>query len=105
VKKRNTRSKGFGFVEFENEADQLAALKEFDGATVHERVLNVKVALTAVPGEEGAEDEKSAAVEGEVVKHAEEKKEDAPKAEPAKESKADAAAPAAAEGEEKKSGQ
>ena len=104
VKKRNTRSKGFGFVEFENEADQQAALKEFDGSTVHERVLNVKVALTAIPGEDETPGTEKPA-EGEAAKH-EEKKEEAPKAaEPAKEGKAEAAAPAAAEGEEKKSGQ
>jgi len=113
VKKRNTRSKGFGFVEFEDEAAQQAALKEFDGATVHERVLNVKVALTPVEGEheDAPGTEKPAAAGGEESKHAapEEKKEvEAPKAvEPAKESKAEAAAPAAgaAEGEEKKGGQ
>jgi RNA recognition motif-containing protein len=89
VKKRNTRSKGFGFVEFENEADQQAALKEFDGFTVHERVLNVKVALTAVPGEESEKPEEG------VVPAEGEKKEEA-KAEPPKE---EAAAPA--EGEKK----
>jgi len=105
VKKRNTRSKGFGFVEFENEADQQAALKQFDGTTIHERVLNVKVALTAVPGDdETPETEKPAHEEGEAATH-EEKKEESPKTEPAKEGKAEAAAPAAAEGEEKKSGQ
>jgi len=112
VKKRNTRSKGFGFVVFDNEADQLAALKEFDGATVHERPLNVKVALTAVPGDETPGTEKP--VEGEAAKHVEEetKESEAPKveaAQPAKE-KAEAAAPAAAAaaaeaGEEKKGGQ
>lgn len=112
VKKRNTRSKGFGFVEFEDEAAQQAALKEFDGATVHERVLNVKVALTPVEGEEeDAPGTEKPAAGGEEANHvaAEEKKEgEAPKAaEPAKESKTEAAAPAAgaAEGEEKKGGQ
>jgi len=89
VKKRNTRSKGFGFVEFADEADQQAALKEFDGSTIHERVLNVKVALTAVPGEEGEEKPAEAAT-GE--------KEADTKAEPAKDSKAaEAASPAAEE--------
>jgi RNA recognition motif-containing protein len=60
VKKRNGRSKGFGFVEFENETDQLAALAAFDGATVQERQLNVKVALTAMPGQEEKQEEKGA---------------------------------------------
>lgn len=88
VKKRNTRSKGFGFVEFESEADQQAALKQFDGFTVHERVLNVKVALTAVPGAEGEKPEEDVAP---VAEKKEEAKADAPKEE--------AAAPA--EGEKK----
>lgn len=88
VKKRNTRSKGFGFVEFESEADQQAALKQFDGFTVHERVLNVKVALTAVPGAEGEKPEEDVAPAAEKK---EEAKADAPKEE--------AAAPA--EGEKK----
>jgi len=98
VVKRNSRSKGFGFVEFENEADQLAALKEFDGSTVHERVLNVKVALTALPGQEGEEEK---AAESTADTHSGEKEAEV-KPEPAKEAKADAAAPV--EGE-KKSGQ
>jgi len=109
VKKRNTRSKGFGFVEFENEPDQQAALKDFDGFTLHERVLNVKVALTALPGAEGEEDaagaEKPVAAEGgEKEPHAEEKGGAAePKVE-VKEVKAEA--PAATEGaDEKKGGQ
>jgi len=53
VKKRNGRSKGFGFVEFENEEAQLGALKAFEGFTLKERPLNVKVALTTVPAPEG----------------------------------------------------
>jgi len=46
VKKRNLRSKGFGFVEFENEADQQKALQAINNKIVKERELIVKVALT-----------------------------------------------------------
>jgi RNA recognition motif-containing protein len=45
VVKRNGKSKGFGFVEFANQEDQLAALKAKDGEVYQERPLNVKVAL------------------------------------------------------------
>jgi len=58
VKKRNGRSKGFGFVEFNTEEDQLAALQAFEGLKVHDRTINVKIAL--VPDEahqEGGEDD------------------------------------------------
>jgi len=47
VKNRNGRSKGFGFVEFENENDQKAALVASDKLVVDNRELIVKVALTA----------------------------------------------------------
>jgi RNA recognition motif-containing protein len=46
VRKRNNRSKGFGFVEFSNEADQQKALSATDKKLVSERELIVKVALT-----------------------------------------------------------
>jgi len=46
VRKKNGRSKGFGFVEFEDEADQQAALQAVDKKMVEERELIVKVALT-----------------------------------------------------------
>jgi len=46
VRKRNSRSKGFGFVEFSNEADQQKALSATDKKPVQERELIVKVALT-----------------------------------------------------------
>jgi len=46
VKKRNGRSKGYGFVEFENEADQKKALDGLNKKVVDERELSVKVALT-----------------------------------------------------------
>jgi len=43
---RSGRSKGFGFVEFENEADQQKALNTVNKMVVDERELSVKVALT-----------------------------------------------------------
>ena len=45
VKRRNGRSKGFGFVEFENEADQKAALDKINKQVVDGRELSVRVAL------------------------------------------------------------
>jgi len=47
VKNRSQRSKGFGFVEFANEADQKAALTATEKLSVEGRELIVKVALTA----------------------------------------------------------
>jgi len=60
VKKRNGRSKGFGFVEFDAEADQLKALEAVNKKVVESRELIVKVALTEVKeeGEEGNKEEK-----------------------------------------------
>jgi RNA recognition motif-containing protein len=58
VKKRNGRSKGYGFVEFENEADQKKALDGLNKKVVDSRELSVKVALTEQPKEE--EEEKPA---------------------------------------------
>jgi len=49
VKNRSGRSKGFGFVEFETEADQKAALVAAEKLVVETRELIVKVALTAPP--------------------------------------------------------
>jgi len=43
---RSGRSKGFGFVEFDNEADQQKALNSINKKVVDERELSVKVALT-----------------------------------------------------------
>jgi len=43
---RSGRSKGFGFVEFDNEADQVKALNTINKKVVDERELIVKVALT-----------------------------------------------------------
>jgi RNA recognition motif-containing protein len=45
ARRRDDRSKGFGFVEFASEADQKAALAAIDGATIGERVIAAKVAL------------------------------------------------------------
>jgi RNA recognition motif-containing protein len=57
VKNRNGRSKGFGFVEFNNEADQKAALTASEGANklvVDARELVVKIALTVPENKENA---------------------------------------------------
>jgi RNA recognition motif-containing protein len=51
VRKRNNRSKGFGFVEFNNADDQAKALQAVDKKKVQERELIVKAALTEAPGE------------------------------------------------------
>jgi len=56
VRKRNNRSKGFGFVEFNNADDQAKALQAVDKKKVQERELIVKAALTEAPaaGEKAA---------------------------------------------------
>jgi|SwirhisoilCB1_FD_contig_81_1622475_length_1319_multi_3_in_0_out_0_1 RNA recognition motif-containing protein len=46
VTKKNGRSKGFGFVEFDSNEDQQKALTALQGKTVEERELILKVALT-----------------------------------------------------------
>jgi len=46
---RSGRSKGFGFAEFENEADQQKALTAVNNKVVDERTLVVKVALIEAP--------------------------------------------------------
>lgn len=56
TKKRNGRSKGYGFVEFKNEEDQQAALKSINGVTVEERKLVVKVAYASQTGENNKEE-------------------------------------------------
>ncbi len=51
IKDRETgQSKGFGFVEMENNADALKAIKQFDGFMLDQRALTVNVAR---PREEG----------------------------------------------------
>lgn len=54
VRKRNNRSKGFGFVEFNNADDQAKALQAVDKKKVQERELIVKAALTEAPAGEKA---------------------------------------------------
>jgi RNA recognition motif-containing protein len=49
VRKRNDRSKGFGFVEFNNQDDQQKALAATDKKIVEGRQIVVKVALTEAP--------------------------------------------------------
>lgn len=49
VRKPNERSKGFGFVEFNNEEDQVKALNAIGKKTVEGRELTVKIALTELP--------------------------------------------------------
>jgi len=46
VKKRTGRSKGFGFIEFDNESDQQKALAALNNKDVEGRPIAVKVALT-----------------------------------------------------------
>jgi RNA recognition motif-containing protein len=50
----NSRSRGYGFVEFANSADQLAALKAKDKFVLDGRELSIKVALTVVADNAGA---------------------------------------------------
>jgi len=65
VQKRNGRSKGFGFIEFENEGDQQKSLNALNNKEVEGRELVVKVALTEQPherrGEGKAEENKQTA--------------------------------------------
>jgi len=55
VLKRNNRSKGFGFVEFNNADDQAKALAAVDKKVVDGRELIVKVALTEAAGGAGGQ--------------------------------------------------
>jgi len=58
---RSGRSKGFGFVKFQNAADQNAALHKLDKVESLGRVLTVKIALNPepVPENEPANDQKA----------------------------------------------
>lgn len=60
ARKRNDRSKGFGFVEFANEQDQQAALAKTNDLDVEGRKLSVKVALSPAAPAAGEEGETSA---------------------------------------------
>jgi len=53
VKKRNGRSKGYGFIEFDQEEDQQKALNALNKKVVDSRELSVKIALTERKTEEG----------------------------------------------------
>lgn len=97
VKKRNGKSKGFGFVEYASEEHQQEALKEFpEGKTLQDRPINVKVAM--VPELNAA-----AAASGDAAAAGGEKKEGAASDADAKkgESAAPASTPAAATPEKK----
>jgi len=45
VVKRNQKSKGFGFIEFENQEDQKKALDALTGKKIEDRELAAKIAL------------------------------------------------------------
>lgn len=78
VSKRNGRSKGFGFVEFDTEDDQKKAIQAINGKQVDGRELILKVALT----EQGGGGEGGApASNGAAAPAAEGKKEEGGKAE------------------------
>jgi len=53
VQKRNGRSKGFGFAEFDSEDDQKKALNALDKKKIEERDLIVKIALTDDAAKQG----------------------------------------------------
>jgi len=53
VQKRNGRSKGFGFAEFDSEDDQKKALTALDKKKIEERDLIVKIALTDDAAKQG----------------------------------------------------
>lgn len=75
VQKRNGRSKGFGFAEFDGQEDQQKALQALNGKKVEERELIVKVALTEQQAPEGSSNNTNAKKE-ETPKKEEGKKEE-----------------------------
>jgi len=92
VKKRNGLSKGYGFAEFENEADQQKALNEVHGKIVDGRDLSVKVALTDNredngKDEDNQQDSKQEQKEPPTEKKQDSGKKDSPKAEKKEEKK------------------
>jgi len=66
VKKRNGRSKGYGFIEFDIEEDQKKALVALNKKVVESRELSVKIALTEIKTE-GEESREAKPVEKKVV--------------------------------------
>jgi len=64
VKNRNGRSKGFGFVEFEAEDAQKAALGASENLEAEGRKLTVKIALTEIRTEEGQNQSGGAPAQG-----------------------------------------
>jgi len=100
VQKRNGRSKGFGFAEFDIEADQQKALAVLNKKEVEGRELIVKVALTESPetGKTGKQEEKPVTPE----KKPEEKKPEEKKPEEKKEKKPEEKKPEEKKPEEKK---
>jgi len=77
--KKNARSKGFGFVEFENEKDQQAALAALNGKQVEGRDLIVKIALTEGPNGGRGEGKAEEGKEGKQEKKEDPTKSPAPK--------------------------
>jgi RNA recognition motif-containing protein len=57
ARRRDERSKGFGFVEFQNQEHQLAALKSVDQMSLGDRVISAKVALKDSETREGGNKE------------------------------------------------
>jgi RNA recognition motif-containing protein len=66
VKKRNGRSKGYGFIEFDSQDDQQKALAALNKKVVDSRELSVKVALTEIK-HESAEQKEAKPVENKVA--------------------------------------
>jgi len=67
VKKHNNRSKGYGFIELNNQAEQKAAFDKLNGISIEDRALSVKIALTPPAGSEESQEkqqEKPAATQG-----------------------------------------
>ncbi len=78
VQKRNGRSKGFGFAEFEGQEDQVKALETLNAKKVEERELIVKVALTEQqpPQQQGENNNNNNTTPAPEIKKEETKKED-----------------------------
>eukprot|EP01104_Vermistella_antarctica_P013990 TRINITY_DN432_c2_g1_i1.p1 TRINITY_DN432_c2_g1~~TRINITY_DN432_c2_g1_i1.p1 ORF type:complete len:278 (+),score=92.01 TRINITY_DN432_c2_g1_i1:63-836(+) len=61
ARKNRNRSKGYGFVEFENSADQQAGLSAIDNKEVDGRMLSVKIALSETAAADAAASSAAAA--------------------------------------------